>query len=220
LEISVPKVNKGYSKHRRFTPGKSAPIRPSKRELAVGLQSLNGLWKKGLLPKDLKRHFLLTWFAFANGNISRQSGMMGFDRNQLINVFGLEKLGRKTYRLRKNWQNIRTRNPAEPFDKSFFRFYCRLGIKPMFSHLENKNIAKLWLMGFPFKALKPHYVLWAFREGMTREQVSEKLGRSQRSIHRVRYSNIQEGSLGQTWLYPLKPNLKEWYPGYASHRKN
>ncbi len=49
----------------------------SGRNHLLGLRVLASLWKRGLLPGDLKPHFYMTWLAYENGNISRLSRTPG-----------------------------------------------------------------------------------------------------------------------------------------------
>jgi hypothetical protein len=199
-----------------ISSGKKTRPKPTKKELFTGLKALNGLWTKGLLPWDLRKHFLLTWFAFANGNLIKASAFIGLDRCQILNQFIEEGVGGKTFKLRKIWAGIRSKDPQKDFNSSFFLFYRRIIKIPVYTPLENKDLIRLWLLGFPEQALRPHYVLWAFRQGLTRNEVCQRFGFTYRTLYRIRRSSIQKGSLANTWLFPLKPIRKEWYPGRSS----
>ena len=46
-----------------------APSNFSKANLLQGYKTLNQLWNRDLLPKDLERHYFLHWFVAYQGNI-------------------------------------------------------------------------------------------------------------------------------------------------------
>lgn len=61
---------------------KNARISPLK--LRNGLLTISNLWSKGIIPVDLRGHFLLTWFAIERGRTMRLAKSTGFHRNTLI----------------------------------------------------------------------------------------------------------------------------------------
>jgi hypothetical protein len=185
-------------------------VKASKRGLLQGLHLLKWLWNRSLKPKDLKKHFFLTWFAFTNGNASRQASRIGLHRNTLLSTFREQRGTAKTLKMRFLWKKIQTSFPKNSFQKQFFPFYKKAARIPAFTRSESKDLVNLWLTGFPFKALRPHYVLWAFRNGFTQEKIGKMLGVSTRTIHRVRYSNVRKGSAAAKWLSSLKPKKKDW----------
>lgn len=195
--------------------------RPSKRDLKAdssktvlleGLDCLKALWKKGLKPKDLNKHYFLTWFCFANGVMVRQSQILRMRRQSLIEVFGRIGLGNGTYKLRRIWLKILWKHPKKPFHDLLFSFYRKAVKKPVFSPAENEKLIRLWKMGFPLKALLPHFVLCAFQEGLSIEGTAERLGVDWRTIYGYISLGSREGSPVWQWLSPLRPKAKDWYP--------
>src|SRR5260221_14478777 len=75
----------------------------TKRNLVLGLATLASVWRRGLLPKDLENHFLMTWLAYENGNVARLSKTMGLHRNTLVIKYGNRSKNGSTINLRKLW---------------------------------------------------------------------------------------------------------------------
>jgi hypothetical protein len=202
----------GKSFKKGYIPLKSSTeYRTSKLDLARNIKVFDKLWKRGLLPKDFKQHYFLTWLAYSNGNASKLSKALGLHRNTIIWVFKNLKIN-KTYKFRILWRNHQMKSLKQSFHKQFNSFFKKMGGKPSFKPLENKNLVALWLMKMPPKAVKAHFVLWALRSGFTRKQVSQKLDISERSMHRIRFNGAQKSSKMGQWLAPLKPTVKDWYP--------
>lgn len=181
-----------------------AKIKPAKKGLMVGLKTLQGLWQKGLMPDDLRKHIFLTWFAFANGNVVRQSKITGWHRNSIIVLFQKERIGSKTFKFRNLWKKIKTIDQKRSFDSLFYLFYKKAVKSPSFTQSESKALVNLWLMGFPQKVLRTHYVLCEFENGWTWERIARKLDVDPRTISRIRFVASKRGSLAERWLYPLK----------------
>ena len=74
----------------KFTPTDSQILKSanSKRNHILGLKVLGSLWKRRLLPRDLENHYLMTWLAYVNGNITKLSKTLGWHRNTLVLYLG------------------------------------------------------------------------------------------------------------------------------------
>lgn len=218
-----PRLKKTNKKKLRQGRPANVPFVPEKvkfqrttRDILKGYKALDQLWSKGLKPKDLKLHFFMSWLARSNGNASVMAQMCGIHRNQVLLMFGELRGSRRTFKLRKTWEKLRVKYPKKDFFYRFLKFYVSSKGKPNLFLYQHTALVNLWLMGFPFKVLKAHYVLWAFRKGITKEEVSKRFCRDKRSLHRLRFEAANKKSKAYIWLRPLKPKYEEWYP----HRKN
>ncbi len=210
-------------KHVTFKEGFLAPqehqkAMPPKKGLIQGLNCLKTLWGKNLKPQDLNKHYFLTWFASANGIVSRQAKILRMHRNSIIGISDKIGLGTHTYRFRRMWLGIIRKRPKNQFHFQVNVFYRRAVKYPLFNSRENKYLVWLWLMGFPLKVVSAHYVLWAFRKGLTRQDTAEKLGLNKRTVHRIVTYCSRTGSPAWMWLSPINPQKKDWYPKWALHR--
>ncbi len=193
----------------------------SKRNLVRGLAVLGSVWKRGLLPRDLENHFLMTWFAYENGNVHRLSDTIGLHRNTLILNFK-EKVKRpSTFKLRTLWRKIQSKKAKKQFSDQLFDFYHKVIKRPRFSKIEDESLANLWLMGVTRKVVRAHFILWSFRQGRGLKEVCKSLGKHTRSIHRYRAYVTKLGSPAQKWFEPMKAKKKEWFrPGLRGKRKS
>jgi hypothetical protein len=212
VEADVTKDEGKMKLGKKFKDGylvekKSAKTKSSGKELQAGLKTLQGLWKKGFMPNDLRKHIFLTWFVFANGNVVRQSKITGWHRNSIIVLFQKERIGSKTFKFRNLWKKIKAKNQKRSFDSLFYLFYKKAVKTPSLTPSESKALVNLWLMGFPLKALRTHYVFCALEDGLTWERIARKLDVHPRTLSRIRFVASKRGSLAATWLYPLKSHL-------------
>jgi len=198
-----------------------APSGISKLKLNRGLSTLNRLWKRGLHPEDLDRHYFLHWFVIYKGNIIQTAKALDIHRNTIQGHFLQLGYAKKSVRLRHAWQILE--KTKGPFEQKFHRFYQKHGLKPVLSTEENAALIGLWQEKFPFKTLTPHYLLWAIRVGKTKEWVQKELGYSYRHRARLISTLLSTKKRDGFWLASLKPKLEEIYsPRYRtvlSHKK-
>jgi hypothetical protein len=168
------------------------------------------LWKRGLFPHDLERHYFLHWFVVYKGNIIQTAKALDIHRNTIQGHFLSLGYSKKSVKLRHAWQHLNVAQKTS-FEKNFSNFYRKFGRKPIFSTEENAALVGLWQVKFPFKTLTPHYLLWSIRSGKPKNWVEKKLGYSYR--HRARLLNqvLKPKSRDGFWLSPLKPQVKEIY---------
>lgn len=176
-----------------------------------GLGTLNRLWKRGLLPGDLERHYYLHWFVVYKGNIIQTAKALGIHRNTIQGHFLDLGYSKKSVRLRHAWQRLQGSSKSVSLEKKFQGFYQKFGRKPALSPDENAGLVGLWQNRFPFKTLMPHYFLWAIRQGKPLEWVQKKLDYSYRHRARLISPLLNPNSRDGFWLSPLKPQVKEIY---------
>jgi len=172
---------------------------------------MGNLWKRGLVPADLEKHFYLTWFAYWNGNVFRWAKASGIHRNTLILIFQEKLRKSSTIQLRELWFRIQSQSSKKGFADRLHAFYQKVASAPRFTKAESEGLSNLWLMGFPFKLLRIHYVLWAAREGLNKPEMMKKLGLGVRSLARIKASGGKPGSPAWKWFAPLKPTINDWY---------
>ncbi len=182
-----------------------APSSISKPKWLQGLQTLNRLWERGLLPEDLEKHYFLHWFVVYSGNILKTAQALQIHRNTIQGHFLSLGFSRKSVLLRHQWQAISHKNPRFSFEKNFFIYYSRFGKKPFMSIKENNRLIGLWQTKFPYKTLVAHYLLWSQRAGKSKEWVRKKLGYSFRHRARLLSQLVHLKCRDGFWLSPLKP---------------
>lgn len=185
-------------------------------KLRDGLLTLNTLWSKSIHPNELRGHFLLTWFAIERGRVLRLARCTKIHRNTLI-ILITRYTGKLCYKLRTYWFAIQKKNPQLSFPSQFYLFLIKALNKTSITPKENDHLVDLWLMGFPDRILRVHYVLWAYKEGRTREEVCKILGISRRTLYRVSSSNAKKGSPAYKWLAPMKIKEMDFYPPKAKN---
>lgn len=184
-----------------------APASFSKTDLSKGLQILGKLWNKGLLPKDLERHYFLHWFVVYDGNILQTAKALQIHRNTIQGHFLALGYSKKSVRLRHAWAE----KEKGTFESKFFDFYNRFGGKPKFSIEENKLLIALWKTRFDFKTLSSHYLLWALRSGKSKDWAQKKLDYSNRHRIRLLTGLLEPKNRDGFWLSVLKPSSQEIY---------
>jgi hypothetical protein len=187
------------------------PSAVSKPKWIKGLSTLDRLWKRGLFPEDLDRHYFLHWFVVYNGNIIQTAKALDIHRNTIQGHFLDLGYSKKSVKLRHAWQRLASGSKNVPFEKKFHVFYNRFSGKPRFSPEENAALVGLWQVKFPFKTLMPHYFLWAIRSGKPKDWVEKKLDYSYRHKARLLSQVVNPKSRDGFWLSPLKPQVKEIY---------
>jgi hypothetical protein len=193
------------------------PSSVSRPKWIQGLSILNRLWKRGLRPHDLERHYFLHWFVVYKGNIIQTAKALRIHRNTIQGHFLELGYSKKSVRLRHAWQKLDEKSKNLSFEKKFHRFYETFGRKPRFSTEENAGLVGLWQTKFPFKTLTPHYLHWAIRAGKSKQWVQKELGYSYRHRARLISSLLKPKTRDGFWLSPLKPLLNEIYsPRYRT----
>jgi hypothetical protein len=193
------------------------PTQVSKSKWIFGLNTLNRLWKRGLQPEDLVRHYFLHWFVLYDGNIIKTAKALQIHRNTIQGYFLELGYSNKSVQLRHEWRELNEKSKNSSFEKKFYIFYQKFSKKPRFSSEENVGLIGMWRTLFPFKTLTPHYFLWAVRAGKSKDWVQKELGYSYR--HRARLMNpvLKPKTRDGFWLSPLKPQVKEIYsPRYRT----
>ncbi len=185
------------------------PSSISKITLLRGLRLLDRLWARGLLPKDLERHYFLYWFVVFDGNILKAADAIQVHRNTIQGHFLSLGYSKKSVRLRHAWRSIYQKNSPLSFHKKFLLFYSRLGAKPRLNPDENKALSGLWNTRFPFKTLSTHYLLWAQRSNKSKAWVQKKLEYSPRHRARLLSHAVRINTRDGFWLSPLKPSFSD-----------
>ncbi len=178
-------------------------------KLKKGLNTLNRLWKRGLFPKDLERHYFLHWFVVYSGNILKTADALQIHRNTIQGHFLTLGYSKKSVKLRHAWQKIKVKFPKFSFENNFAKFFQQFGKNPRFSPDENAGLVGLWQIKFSFKTLVPHYLLWAIRAGKSREWVQKKLDYSYRHRARLLSQVLNTKARDGFWLSSLKPTFRE-----------
>ncbi len=182
-----------------------------KTNLLQGYETLNKLWNRNLLPKDLERHYFLHWFVVYQGNIIQTAKALQIHRNTIQGHFSQFGFSNKSVRLRHSWQMLIEKNKKASFESNFIKFYDQFGGKTKFSPEENKRLIQLWQTKFSFKTLMTHYLLWALRTEKTKDWIQKKLNYSERHRIRLLTSTLNPKTRDGFWLAPLKPDPEEIY---------
>jgi hypothetical protein len=193
---------------------KNTKISPKK--LRDGLSTLGNLWSKGVLPRELRGHFLLTWFAIERGRTMRLAKSTGFHRNTLT-IQLTEYTWKLCYKLRTYWFGINKKFPSKPFPDQFFLFLKKTLPNTSLTLTDNRHLIDLWLMGFPERILRVHYILWAYKQGQTRQVLCNNLGISLRTLLRISSIYSKKGSPAYKWLGPMKITKQGFYPPKAKY---
>ena len=209
------KLRQGRPANVPFVPEK-VKIQRTTRDILEGYKALDQLWSKDLKPQDLKFHFYLTWYAYANGFVMQMAKLCGIHRNVIFYIFKDLEGSSKTIGYRFLWENIKIKYPSKDFFYRFFKFYILAGGKAGLNLSQHLALTNLWLMGFPFSVLRSHYLLWAVRQGKDSHEIDKMMGKSYRSVARFKKHVLRPGSVDQKWLKLLKSKYEEWYP----NRKN
>jgi hypothetical protein len=189
----------------------------SKKNLLQGFQTLNKLWERNLLPKDLERHYFLHWFVIYQGNIIQTAKGLQIHRNTIQGHFLEFGFSKKSVRLRHSWQTLIEKNKKASFETNFAKFYQKFGGSPKFTAEENNRLIALWKTKFSFKTLMAHYLFWALRTHKTKVWVQKKLDYSERHRIRLLTSILKPKTRDGFWLAALKPTSKEIYSARYRH---
>ena len=172
-----------------------------------GLRTLGQLWHRGLFPQDLERHYFLYWFVSLDGNILKTAKSLQIHRNTIQGHFLSLGYSKKSVRLRHAWKTIHPKASGRSFEANFYFFYQQFSPKPKLNSVENKGLVGLWKTRFPFQTLPAHYLLWAQREGKSKEWAVKKMDYSFR--HRARRLNqlVHPKTRDGFWISPLRPSI-------------
>jgi hypothetical protein len=179
--------------------------------LMDGYKTLNVLWDRGLVPKDLELHYFLHWFVLYEGNIVQTASALRVHRNNIQGHFRKFGFANKTYSLRDRWVALLEDHWEDSFETNFFKFFSRFNTETKFTPDENAHLAALWQSKFPFKTLLAHYALWAVRAHKPADWVQKKLDYSYRHHLRLLTSLLSTKTRNGFWLSPLKPSVEEIY---------
>ncbi|HEY5038860.1 MAG TPA: hypothetical protein VIJ93_07300, partial [bacterium] len=183
----------------------------SETNLRQGLEALNTLWEAGNTPEQIRAHFLLTWFALFDGNITKAKEIIGIHRNSFANNIKDLTNGIEVLRLRDMFRAKQELNYEKPFHDQFFFFWLELGLEPKLNDVLNANLIELWKTGFPQKILDPSLILWAHRNKKDRPWIFQQLGITHRNTFLWHIENcLNPSSKTDYWLAPLKPTLEDW----------
>ena len=186
------------------------PTGISKPQWLKGLSTLDQLWKKGLFPHDLERHYFLHWFVIYKGNIIQTAKALDIHRNTIQGHFLSLGYSKRSVKLRHFWQSLNSAQNSS-FENKFHAFYKKFGRTPLLSAQENETLVGMWQAKFPFKTLTPHYLLWSIRSGKPKDWIEKKLGYSYRHRARILNNVLNLKTRDGFWLSPLKPQVKEIY---------
>lgn len=190
----------------------------SVKKLRLGFSTLDHLWKKGLFPKDLKRHYTLYWFVTYDGNIIKTAAALQIHRNTIQAHFPQLGFGGRAIRLRHSWQRL-GRKSSGAFNNRFYTFYSRFSSRPKLTRPESTALTGLWQTGFPYKILIHHYLLWGLRSKKNKLWLQSRLGYSYRQLVRMLGQILKAKAKQAFWLSPLKPKYTEIYsPQYYKLR--
>ena len=187
------------------------PARVDKTKIVKGLTALCRLWKRGLVPDDLERHYILYWFLECGGNILETARRLKIHRNTIQGYFLRFHYSKKAVKLRHAWRQLKESSPRSSESDLFPRFYRRFGARPSFSSSETQGLLSLWNAGFPMKVLNAHYLLWSSRSGKSRAWIESRLGFSNRHQLRIFGQIGRDGTKENFWLHSLSPKRDEWY---------
>ena len=195
--------------HRESTVSFKPPRSIPRAKWSQGLSALDKLWKRGLFPNELERHYFLHWFVVYDGNILRTADTLQIHRNTIQGHFLSLGYSKKSVKLRHSWREIQEKYPKDSFEKNFLRFYQKFGKKPSFTPEENNALVGLWQTRFSFKTLVSHYLLWSIRSGKSRDWVQKQLDYSYRHRARLLSQLVKSKTRDGFWLSPLKPSPRE-----------
>ncbi|HEY5039071.1 MAG TPA: hypothetical protein VIJ93_08385 [bacterium] len=183
----------------------------SETKLRQGLETLNTLWEAGNTPEQLKAHFLLVWFTFFDGNISKAKEIVGIQRSAFAKNIKEFSNGIEVLNLRDKFRAKKQLNYSKPFHDQFFFFWEELGLEPNLNEVQNANLIELWKTGFPLKMLVPNLILWAHRNKKDRPWIFQQLGITHRNTFLWHIENCLNPALKTDyWLAPMKPALDDW----------
>lgn len=187
------------------------PAAFSKVHLLKGFKTLNGLWNRNLLPKDMELHYFLYWFVIYDGNISYAAEKLHVHRNTIEGHFKKFGFANKAHLLRHFWQTLVEKNTNASFESNFYHFCFLFNYETKFTQAENKFLIALWKTKFLFKTLLAHYALWAIRVHKPKDRFEKKLGFTYRHHIRILGSVLDTKTRDGFWLAHLKPTHEEIY---------
>ncbi len=181
------------------------------RNTKITFGTLDRLWKRDLVPKDLERHYFLYWFALHSGDVDHIAETLQVHRNTIQFQFDRLGLSERSEALRKFWLILAQGRQKNPFEADFLKFLHMDESQVLFTLDENGALIELWRSGFPFRALSAHYILWALRNGRSKLWVQKRVGFSSHHCMRLLVSILDPRTENGRWLAPLKPMPDEIY---------
>jgi hypothetical protein len=191
-----------------------------KTKLLKGLNNLGHLWKRGLIPENLERHYMLFWFLQSGGNILEAARRLKIHRNTIQGYFLRFGYSKRAVKLRHEWNALREKHPRKSEADLFHLFYHSHNGKPRFSAVESDGLVLLWNTGFPMKVLKAHFLLWAVRSEKNRAWIADQLDFSNRHQLRIFGQLNRPASREFFWLSCLQLKKNEWFLRRGKKPKN
>ena len=145
----------------------------TKDGLLQGLDVLDRLWHRHLVPADLERHYFLYWFAAHQGDLVQTAEALQVHQNTVRFHFRRFGFSEKTESLRDLWQRLNETNKKDVFEFNFYKFYKLTTVKNELSYNENKRLIRMWQMEFSFTAISAYYMLWALRNHKSKKWVPQ-----------------------------------------------
>jgi len=186
----------------------------SRPKLKAGLLTLNELWEEGYDPLTVRHHHHLTWFALKNANIRESSKVIGWSAQNFLTVYFRKYLVYTSpHQWRRILKDLHDRSPGASFPVLLDLFLKAAHVRIRFTEAQNKRLIELWKTGFPYRMLRPSFLLWASRTGQSPRFVIKRLALQ----HHLSYLEIfprltkLQPDLAR-WFAPLKPTSKDWQP--------
>jgi len=183
----------------------------TKDGLLQGLDVLDRLWHRHLVPADLERHYFLYWFAVYRGDLVQTAEALRVHQNTVRFHFLRFGFSEKSESLRDLWGKLSEKNERVFFELNFYKFHKLTAGNNELSYNENERLIRLWQTGFSFTAIGAHYMLWALRNHKSKKWVHKKLGYSTHHCMRVLVSLLDPQTVNGRWLALLRPTREEIY---------
>jgi hypothetical protein len=189
--------------------GKFKPVYSFDR-LGKGLEILGALWARETTVEMMNQHWMAVWYALHGGHWSKAAQTAGVHRNAFY-YFRAKWESASLFLGRERWRNVE--GGDRKFHEKFHAFWGETGLNPRLSLRENTGLIGLWKTGFPPKMLGAGLVLWAHREGKTRQWILDKWGITNRNSYGLRLGRYAKANRETSqWFGPLKPGPEDWRP--------
>ncbi len=177
----------------------------------AGLKTLEALWSRGIAPAQAKTHWFFTWYTLHNCNMRNASKVTRLHRNTLYSYFNTSLGLKSLIPFRRLWNKNMKVNPSEPFEGNFHQFWKNIRFKFDLSAIDNAALIGLWRTGFPARMLPPCFVLWALRNGKSRDYILNKFEITHRNTIYYHFWNWRlKKSKTYYWLGPMNPTRRDW----------
>ena len=198
-------------KNRSRYPIEPLPKRIDSKIASRGFKALDSIFKRGLAPRDINAHFLLSWFAWGNGNAKTMAQIAGIHRNSVIYDFNQNFGSRETMGFRRKWLVILRENAKKSFADRMALYYKKVKAKPALNPAEIKGLADFWMQGAPRQVAQSYFILWALRRNWPLEKILKKLGRVYRDFCRYRLYAVTPGRPVYKWISMIPYKKEEWF---------